>query len=145
MRNVCHGFLTLVKEYHMTQAISELQGYMANYIKTASSLLEKGLFIIGDSTYCIESFLLLPYDNNSPRTPEDDFNFYHSSPRITVECAFGEIDIRFFLKRLNCNLEHATIIIEGSMIIHNYLVNYRERNLNVNHLAADMDIFVKIF
>ena len=63
--------------------------------KIASSLLDKGLVIVGVSAYCIESFLLPPYDNTSPRTPEDDFNFYHSSPRITVECVFGEIDIRW--------------------------------------------------
>ena len=27
------------------------------------------------------------------------------------------------------------------MRLYNYLVDYRERNLNVNHLATDMDIF----
>ena len=27
------------------------------------------------------------------------------------------------------------------MRLHNYLMDYRERNLNVNHLAADMEIF----
>ena len=48
-----------------------------------------------DYDYGIEFFLILPYDNTSPRTPEDDFNFYHSSARITVECVFGEIDFRW--------------------------------------------------
>ena len=71
---------------------TRLYGQLYNII---SSLLEKGLFIIGDSANCIESFLLPPCDNTSPRTPEDDFNFYHSSVRITVECAFSEIDMRW--------------------------------------------------
>ena len=68
----------------------------------ASSLVQKGFFIIGDSAYCIESFIIPPFDNALPRTAEDDFNFYHSSAQITVECAFGEIDLRWgiFWKRL---------------------------------------------
>ena len=62
------------------------------------------------------------------KTRVDDFNFYHSSARITVECAFGEIDLRWgiFWKRLWCSLSHAAIIIEGAMHLHNFLVNYRE-------------------
>ena len=109
----------------------------------ASQLLEKGFFIIGDSAYCIESFLIPPFDNTFPKTSEDDFNFFHSSARITVECAFGEIDMRWgiFWKRLNCKLEHAAIIIEGAMRLHNYLVDYREKHLEVNELATDMVVF----
>ena len=53
-----------------------------------------GYFLLGDSAYALESFILVPYDSPSPKTAEDDFNFYHSSARITVECAFGEIDLR---------------------------------------------------
>ena len=52
-------------------------------------------FLLGDSAYVIESFLIPPYDNTSSKTLEDDFNFYHSSARITVKCAFGEIDLRW--------------------------------------------------
>ena len=111
--------------------------------KMASQLLEKGFFIIGDYAYCIESFLIPPYDNAFPKTSDDDFNFFHSSARITVECVFGEIDMRWgiFRKRLNCKLEHAAIIIEGAMRLHNYLVDYREKHLEVNELATDMVVF----
>ena len=111
--------------------------------KIAAQLLEKGLFIIGDSAYCMESFLLPPFDNANPKTPEDDFNFFHSSARITVECAFGEIDMRWgiFWRRLNCSLENAAIIIEGAMRLHNFLVDYREKNKLVNELEEDMDLF----
>ena len=111
--------------------------------KIAAQLLEKGFFIIGDSAYCIESFLIPPFDNACPRTPDDDFNFFHSSARITVECAFGEIDMRWgiFWKRLNCSLENAAIIIEGAMRLHNYLVDYRENNLGEKELQDDMVLF----
>ena len=58
-------------------------------------LFNLGYYILGDSAYAIESFILTPYDGASPQTAEDDFNFYQSSARITVECAFGEIDLRW--------------------------------------------------
>ena len=97
-------------------------------------LYELGYFILGDSAYGIESFLLPPYANTSPKTPDDDFNFYHSSARITVECAFGEIDLRWgiFWKRLCVSLDNAADIIEGAMHLHNFLVDYRESQTEVN-------------
>ena len=52
-----------------------------------------GLFILGDSTYSLELYLLPPYLQPTPKSAEDAFNFYHSSARITVECTFGEIDL----------------------------------------------------
>ena len=61
----------------------------------AQYLFEHGFFILGDSAYSIESFLIPPFPLAKPNTPEDDFNFYHSSARITVKCAFGEIDLRW--------------------------------------------------
>ena len=111
----------------------------------ASSLIEKRFFFIGDSAYVTESFLLPPYANASPRSPEDGFNFYHSSARITVECAFGEIDLRWgiFWKRLNYSLENSAIIMEGAMRLHNFLVDYRERNNSSIDLEIDNNIFVQ--
>ena len=102
------------------------------HLKSISdNLYDKGFFIIGDSAYCIESFLLPPYDNAVPKSPEDDYNFFHSSARITVECAFGEIDLRWgiFWKRLNYSLDNIAIIVEGAMQLHNYLVDYREKSI----------------
>ena len=67
-----------------------------DHLKEVSSrLLDKGFFIIGDSAYYVESFLIPPYDNAASKSAEDDFNFFHSSAIITVECAFGEIDLRW--------------------------------------------------
>ena len=105
---------------------TKLYQYLQNNKK---ELYEKGFFILGDSAYCIESFLIPPYDNAKPKSAEDDFNFYHSSARITVECTFGEIDLCWgiFWKRLFCSLENAALIIEGAARLHNFLVDYRER------------------
>ena len=89
---------------------------------------------MGDSSYAIESFIIPPYDSPPPRTSEDDVNVYHSSARITVECAFGEIDLRWgiFWKRLSCRFKNRALIIEGSTRLQNFLVDHREAHVVVD-------------
>ena len=79
-------------------------------------------------------FLIPPFNNAYPETSDDDFNFFRSSARITVECAFGEIDMRWgiFWKRLKCSLENAALIIEASMRLHKFLVDYRESSKDID-------------
>ncbi len=69
------------------------------------ALARKGYYFIGDSEYSLKSFVLTPYGNAVHGTPEDDFNFFHSSCRISVECCFGEVDLLWG-------------IFGGSLIIH---------------------------
>ena len=59
-----------------------------------ADLFEKEYFILGDSAYAIESFIICRFDGAGKTTPENGLNFYHSSARITVEYAFGKIDLR---------------------------------------------------
>ena len=70
----------------------ELYKYLHSIKERLSSL---GYYLLGDSAYALESFISVPYDSLSPTTAEDYFNFYHSSACITVECVFGEIDLRW--------------------------------------------------
>lgn len=91
------------------------------------NLVQKGFYLLGDSAYALKSFLLTPYNNAKPSTPEDTFNFYHSSCRIYVECAFGEIDMRWgiFWRPLGHKLTTIKYIIDGAMRLHNFIVDYR--------------------
>ena len=78
-------------------------------------------------------------------TPEDHFNFYHSSARITVECAFGEIDLRWgiFWKRLCPCLNQSFLIINAAMHLHNFLVTFRNNTADSKRTyAIDRSIFV---
>ena len=45
-----------------------------------------------------------------------------------------------FWKRLNCSLKNATIIIEGSVQLHNYLVNYRDIKKDIQQLTCKRDL-----
>ena len=61
-------------------------------VEMAENLANQNFILVGDSAYSIRSFLLVPYDNAKPYSKEDNFNYFLSSCRIYVECAFGEID-----------------------------------------------------
>ena len=91
-------------------------------------LKRRGYFFIGDSAYSLRSFLMTPYDNTMHGTPEDNFNYFHSSARIVVECTFGEMDLLWgilwrplkFALDLNCK------VIDACMHLHNFIVDFRE-------------------
>ena len=88
-------------------------------------LLLLSYFIFGDSAYAIESFILPPFDNVKSKSPEDAYNFYHSSARITVECAFGDRHLGIFWSAISHLLYNTCLICEGDMYLHNFLVDFR--------------------
>jgi len=98
-------------------------------ISKANWLMNNGLYFIGDSAYALRSFILTPYDNANHASSEDDFNFHHSSARIYVECAFGEIDQRWgiFWKPLKFSLKHNVAVIDAALRLHNFIVDFREK------------------
>jgi hypothetical protein len=93
-------------------------------------LRRKGFYLLGDSAYALRSFLLTPFDNSLHGTDADNYNFYHSSSRIVIECAFGEIDMRWgiFWRPLNFTLHHSTQVIDACFRLHNFIIDYREKN-----------------
>ena len=95
----------------------------------ANDFFTNKLYIVGDSAYALRGFMLCPHDNTSPCTPEDSFNFFLSSQRIHVECAFGEIDRRWgiFWKPLAGTLEEHRFTIDSCFRLHNLIVNFREK------------------
>ena len=127
------GFHIITKEVYIIPVIYDTNMY-DKLVEVREEFYKLGYYILGDSVYVIESFLLPPYDSPNPRTLEDDFNFFQSSACITVECTFGEIDIwrGIFWKRLTGSLDHSTVIIDGAIPIHNFLVDYRNEQSKTN-------------
>jgi hypothetical protein len=93
-------------------------------------LLMCGFFLIGDSAYTLLSFFLIPFESNvtAPGSCQDGFNFWHSNSRIRIECAFGEIIMRWgiFWRPLRFKLHHCGDIINAALLLHNFLVNERD-------------------
>lgn len=96
----------------------------------ADWLFSNGLFLIGDSAYALLSFFLIPFESNvtEPGSPQDGFNFWHSNSRIRIECAFGEIIMRWgiFWRPLRFKLSNCGDIINAALLLHNFLVNERD-------------------
>ena len=101
----------------------------------ASDLYEKGLFIVGDSAYGLTPFLLVPYDQNEIKRHGgdvdgslDSFNFHLSSCRINIECAFGELVMRWGIlwRTLLFNLKKAQDIVMVCMLLQNYIIDNRD-------------------
>ncbi len=88
-------------------------------------MAEKGYYFIGDSAYSLKSFHLTPYDNAMHGTPEDNFNFFPLPLRISVECAFGEIDLRWGIlwRSLKFSLMTNCTVIDACMRLHNFIVD----------------------
>ena len=56
--------------------------------------LYPGLALFGDLAYVNNSFIVVPY-KKAAAGRKDDFNFFHSSVRINIECAFGQLVCRW--------------------------------------------------
>ena len=119
---------------------SSLYGWLSVHWKR---LCEKGYYFIGDSVYALRSFIHTPYDNALHDTPEDNYNFFHSSSRISVECAFGEIDLRWgiFWRPLQYSLRRNIQIIDACMRLHNFIVDHRPSGGAATLDYIDRDVF----
>jgi len=107
--------------------------------KTLNELQEwlwaKKLFLIGDSAYNLSSYMLTPYEDVSMvGESKDNFNYWHSNARIRVECAFGEIVMRWGIlwRTLKFDLNKHGDIISATMLLHNFLIEERMNSGNNN-------------
>ena len=116
--------------------------FYKHLILISNELYERGLYFVGDSAYSIRNFILCPFDNVKPNSKEDNFNFFLSSQRIYVECAFGEIDRRWgvFWKPLEGSLYNHKNTIDAAMRLHNFIVDYREE-MKSDGMGIDDDGF----
>jgi hypothetical protein len=92
-------------------------------------LQQKGLYLVGDSAYNLTPFLLVPYTTDEIRNGTtgvyDSFNFYLSSSRIQIECAFGELVRRWGIlwRTLQFDLRKCQRIIQVCMLLHNHILD----------------------
>ena len=101
---------------------------LATYLKSCfTSLMECGLYFMGDSAYALRPYLMTPYDNAMPNSKEDTYNYFLSRNRIYIECVFGEVARRWgiFWKPLQGSLGRHVNTIDAGLKLHNYIVNYR--------------------
>jgi hypothetical protein len=104
----------------------------------ASTLEAKGFFLLGDSAYNLTPFLLTPYSTDEVQKDSsnmcDSFNFFLSSSRIYIECAFGELVMRWGIlwRTLHFDLAKCQRIIRVCMLLHNHIKDDNNDNIDNN-------------
>lgn len=84
-------------------------------------------FILGDSAYPSLSWLVPPFRDNGHLTPQQrEFNFIHSSTRMSVERAIGQLKgrfrrIKFFTEYREMSFITNTVV--AACILHNYCID----------------------
>lgn len=84
-------------------------------------------FLLGDSAYPSLPWLVPPFKDNGHLTPQQrEFNFIHSSTRICVERAVGQLKgrfrrIKFFTEYREMSFITNTVV--AACILHNYCIN----------------------
>jgi len=115
---------------HDSTAFSSTQLYKT-LIELQDWLWDRKLFLIGDSAYNLSSYMLTPYEDVCiVGESKDNYNYWHSNARIRVECAFGEIIMRWgiFWRTLRFDLDAHGQIINAAMLLHNFLIEERMQN-----------------
>lgn len=91
--------------------------------------MERGWFLVGDSAYGLSPFPLAPHDlsdaNADVNGVLDSFNFHLSSCRIYIECAFGELVMRWgvFWRTMGFELQKCCKIIQVCMLLQNFIID----------------------
>ena len=77
--------------------------------------------IVGDAAYPMKPWLMRPYTGANLTPKEKAFNYHHSSVRIVVEKAFGQLKARWrtLKRRLDVHIEEVPFIIGAWCVLQN--------------------------
>ncbi|KAK3734252.1 hypothetical protein RRG08_049670 [Elysia crispata] len=78
---------------------------------------------LADEAYPLRENLITPYARRSLSNPSRIFNARLSRARKSVECAFGlaKKKIEVLHRPIRCSVERATVIIQASYVLHNFV------------------------
>ena len=80
------------------------------------------LFIIGDSAYLLETWLMKPFSQSAADTPQQrTYNYRISRARIVVENAYGRLKARWrrLLKRNDMHVNNVLVVVTAACVLHN--------------------------
>ena len=90
--------------------------------------LKQGMALYGDNAYVNTSYMATPF--KSAKGSEDDYNYYHSSVRITIECAFGILVNRWGILRSampkGIAMDKTTALVYCLCKLHNFCIDQTE-------------------
>ena len=108
--------------------------------------LAKGLALFGDSAYVNTPFMATPYKGVQSGA-KDAYNYYHSSLRINIECAFGMLVHRWGVLRkaipMNITTKKTAQAVRALCILHNFCVDNSEAVALSSTADDDFSAFVE--
>ena len=106
-----------------------------------AGFLADGLCLFGDNACVNTPFMATPYRGSSEGI-KDAYNFYHSSLRINIECAFGMLVHRWGVLRkalpVNISIAKTAQLVRALCMLHNFCI---DNNEPVAIGASDSDTF----
>jgi len=88
-------------------------------------------YFVGDDAYSASTQMVVPFSGSHGfRSPKDNFNFFQSSTRINIECAFGILVRRWGVlwRRQEGSLQRINSIVMACLICHNLCIDARLGN-----------------
>ena len=85
-------------------------------------------YFVGDDAYSASRQMGVPFSGSHGfRSPKDNFNFFQSSTRINIECAFGILVRRWGVlwRRQEGSLQRINSIVMACLICHNLCIDAR--------------------
>lgn len=101
--------------------------------------------VLGDGAFPFRTYLMKRFSQAVLTQDQKKFNKAHSNSRVVVENAFGILKGRFRLLTKSCeshpeNLKYMTL---ACVVIHNYLHDHDEHDVNVNQVPANDIGFIR--
>lgn len=91
--------------------------------------LSEGLCLYGDNAYVNTRYMVVPF-KGAQNGAKDAFNFFHSSLRINIECAFGMLVHRWGVLRkpipMNITVQKTTSLVMSLCKLHNFCLGESE-------------------
>ena len=88
-------------------------------------------YFVGDDAYSAAAHMCVPYSGHHEyRSPEDNYNFYQSSTRIVIECAFGMLVRRWGIlwRKIEGRLKRVSKIVMTCMLLHNLILDFEDED-----------------
>ena len=125
-RDICVGWPGSVHDARVFASSSIVKRIKEGLLSAGQSISYLGCqipaFLIGDSAYPLQTWLMKPFANTGILTREQQhFNYRLSRARMVVENAFGRLKARWrrLQKRNDMSIEHIPCIISACCILHN--------------------------
>lgn len=83
-------------------------------------------YLVGDAAYPCGDNMITPYKGRALSARKDTFNFFQSSARINIECAFGIVIKRFPIFRRPLEMSHfrVAVIVRAAFGLHNFIIDF---------------------